>query len=141
VVEIAFSRNGHSKTTTLSDLDAALLAEGISDEGNARCTNQLHASHFLHTDALGWLRYTGTHWTARGASAAVSRAIVDTLSRRIQAAINTGEPEKNTNGSSSFAFPTRAGCREPCTYSKAWYMPTSTTSIPNPTCSTAKTAC
>ncbi len=95
VVEIAFSRNGHSKTTTITALDTALLAEGISDEGNARCTNQLHASHFLHTDALGWLRYTGTHWTARGASAAVSRAIVDTLSRRIQAAINTGEPEKH----------------------------------------------
>lgn len=95
VVDIAFSRNGHSKETHVSALDAALLAEGISDEGNARSIHRLHAGHFLHTDALGWLRYTGTHWTAKGATAAVSRAIVDTLSKRIQAAINTGEPEKH----------------------------------------------
>lgn len=93
---IPIYRNGdRPEAVHLSTLDLTLLKESISDEGNAHCVMMLYPSQFLCTDALGWLRYTGTHWTAKGATAAVSRAIVATLSRRIQAAINTGEPEKH----------------------------------------------
>lgn len=96
VAEIAFSRNGHGKTATLSAVDMALLAESISDEGNARCANQLYQNRFLHTDALGWMRYTGTHWTARGAT--VSPLIVP-LSIPCHGASRQpstpGEPEKH----------------------------------------------
>lgn len=73
---------------------AFLLTEGISDEGNAHCLNQLYANRFLYTDALGWLHYTGQHWTAKGADAAVNRAIVDTLAARIKAALKD-DPEKH----------------------------------------------
>jgi putative DNA primase/helicase len=74
--------------------DSYLLTEGISDEAVARCVNRLYANRFLHTDALGWLHYTGRHWTAKGAETAVNRAIVDTLAKRIKAALND-DPEKH----------------------------------------------
>lgn len=71
-----------------------LLTEGISDEGNAHCLNQLYEDRFLYTEALGWLHYTGQHWTSKGADAAVNRAIVDTLAARIKAALKD-DPEKH----------------------------------------------
>lgn len=71
-----------------------LLLEGISDEGNARCVKQLYPNTFLYTEAQGWLSYTGTHWTAKGAEAIVNRSIVDTLTSRIKAALSS-DPEKH----------------------------------------------
>lgn len=91
VVDLTLYQNGANKDSPSS----LLIHESISDEGNAQCTHRTHRDNFLHTDALGWLRYTGTHWTAKGANATVNRAIVDTLTQRIQAAIKTGEPEKH----------------------------------------------
>jgi putative DNA primase/helicase len=89
VGEIPIYRNGSTpEASHLEPVDMALLREGISDEGNARCVNLLYAGRFLHVDALGWLRYTGTHWTTKQAEAHVSRAIVDTLTRRIKAALS-----------------------------------------------------
>jgi len=96
VGELPIYHNGTSPhREALDPVDLALLREGISDEGNARCMRLLYPDRFLHTDALGWLRYTGTHWTTKQAEAQVSRAIVETLTRRIKAAINTGEAEKH----------------------------------------------
>lgn len=91
--------NGHSNktsTVTLPDYedDSYLLTEGISDEGNARCIARLYQDHFLYTEAQGWLHYTGKHWTAKGADAALERAIVETLARRIRAALDN-DPEKH----------------------------------------------
>ena len=95
VVQFPIHHNGATKESSVSNADAALLHESISDEGNAQATRMLHGDRFLHTDALGWLRYAGTHWTAKAATAAVNRAVVDTLGHRIQAAIHTGTPEKH----------------------------------------------
>lgn len=96
VVVIPTYRNGSTPTVApLEPLDLALLKEGISDEGNACCVMLLFPTRFLYTDALGWLRYTGTHWTTKQAEAHVNRAIVTTLTRRIQAALATGDPEKH----------------------------------------------
>jgi putative DNA primase/helicase len=93
-----FSANGKTHDQWIgrtAPSQAALLYESISDEGNARCTQQRYAGRFLYTDALGWLCYTGTHWTPKGAEAAVQRAIVETLTQRIQAAIRSDAPEKH----------------------------------------------
>lgn len=45
----------------------------------------------LYSESLGWLHYTGTHWTAEAAEAAVDRAVVSTLIRRIEAASQSGD--------------------------------------------------
>lgn len=99
VSDLTIYRNGNTPTPARArlplDLEKSILGQGISDEGNAQCTHMLYPNRFLHTDALGWLRYTGTHWSPKGAEAAVNRAIVDTLIRRIESAIYTGEPEKH----------------------------------------------
>jgi len=71
------------KSLSLEDF---LLAAGMSDEGNAQCVARLHAGRFLHSKELGWLAYTGTHWTMESAEALLDRAIVDTLERRVEAA-------------------------------------------------------
>lgn len=66
-----------------------LITEAYDDEGNAQCVNRLYAGRFLHSPELGWLHYTGTHWTNQGADAAIDRAIVDTLRQRRHAAVDT----------------------------------------------------
>jgi putative DNA primase/helicase len=70
-----------------------LLNEGAHDEGNAQCVKQRHVGHFVQNDAFGWMRYTGTHWTAKGGEEAVDRAVVDTLSARIKAALDSGKAD------------------------------------------------
>jgi putative DNA primase/helicase len=76
-------------------LEDFLLVAGMSDEGNAQCVARLHAGRFLHSKALGWLAYTGTHWTTENAEALLDRAIVDTLIRRIEAASSGKNPEEH----------------------------------------------
>ena len=71
-----------------------LLTEGTHDEGNARCVDARYAGKFLQNDAYGWLSYTGTHYTTTGAEAALDRAIVETLSARIAAALDSGKADK-----------------------------------------------
>lgn len=63
-------------------IDNPLLEESADDEGNAQCVKHLYGKTFLYTDELGWLKYNGTHWKAKGAGAALNRAIVDTLKQR-----------------------------------------------------------
>lgn len=67
-------------------LTAFLLSAGTSDEANAQCVNRLYAGRFLYAEALGWLYWRGTHWTTEGAEAALDRAVVATLLKRIEAA-------------------------------------------------------
>lgn len=92
-----FSANGNTQGRWRGGTppyQVALLQESASDEGNARCTQQRYAGRFLYTNALGWLHYTGAHWTPKGAEAAVQRAIVETLAQRIQTAIRSHTPER-----------------------------------------------
>ncbi len=71
------------KSQALTDF---LLSAGMSDEANAQCVNRLYGGRFLHSEALGWLHWTGTHWATESAEAALDRAVVATLLRRIEAA-------------------------------------------------------
>lgn len=73
---------------------AALLEEGAHDEGNAQCVNQRFAGRFVYNDALGWMRYTGTHYTNEGAEAKLERDITDTLIARIDAALKSGKADQ-----------------------------------------------
>ncbi len=67
--------------------DNFLLTAGLHDEGNAQCVYRLHGAEVAYCEALGWLSYTGTYWSAKQGESAVRRAIVDTLKRRSVAAI------------------------------------------------------
>ena len=66
-----------------------LLTAGLHDEGNAQCVYRLHGEKLAFCEALGWLYYTSTHWSAKQGEAAVRKAIVDTLKRRSIAAIES----------------------------------------------------
>jgi len=109
----SFSANGHIPTSFDHYLDGslippeaahagrlaaetqhALLQQGISDEGNAQCTTLLYPGRFLHNDAFGWLYYDDRQWILDNAEATVDRSIVDTLTKRVAAATQSGELEK-----------------------------------------------
>ncbi|MCB0081785.1 MAG: hypothetical protein KDE47_12680 [Caldilineaceae bacterium] len=79
------------QAVTASDM---LLTAGVHDEGNAQCTNARYAGRFAYNDALGWMHHTGTHWDVDGADLSVDRAIVDTLTARMSAALATGQGEQ-----------------------------------------------
>lgn len=49
------------------------------DEGHAQATALIYGDLLRYTDAIGWLWYTGTHWTTERAEAIVNRAITVTL--------------------------------------------------------------
>jgi len=66
--------NGHD--------ESYLLFQSYDDEGNAQAVNKRHSGQFLHCLSLGWLHYTGTHWTTKLAESKLERAIVDTLKAR-----------------------------------------------------------
>ncbi len=59
-----------------------LLNEERNDLGNATCVAATRGAGFLHTDAFGWMQWTGTHWQRDAAEAAVHGAVVDTLKAR-----------------------------------------------------------
>ena len=67
--------------------DRFLLNAGRHDEGNAQCVYRLYGDKLAYCDSLGWLTYTGTHWSNERGEASVQDAIVDTLKRRCHAAI------------------------------------------------------
>lgn len=73
-----------------ADIEDRLLNEHIDDEGNARCVNALYQGKFIYSDKLGWLSYTGTHWTSAGAEMEVERAITETLIKRAELALKNG---------------------------------------------------
>lgn len=68
------------------EIRAFLLAAGMSDEANAQSAARLYPGRFLHSEALGWLAYTGRQWTPEGAEAMLDRAVVATLIERIKTA-------------------------------------------------------
>lgn len=64
-----------------------LLTEDASDEGNAQCVYQVYGNLFLFSEALGWLRYSGTHWEGENAEADLERKIVEVLQARREEAV------------------------------------------------------
>lgn len=86
--------NGHhpepdAPTNDAPPDDSYLLVEGTHDEGNAQCVHKRHQGQFLHSESLGWIRFTSTHWTIDEAESTVERAITETLIARMQAGIQT----------------------------------------------------
>lgn len=66
----------------LSPTEQYFLAAAADDEGNARCLHYVHGRRFLYCPAYGWLMWTGTHWAAENAEAAVRRAAAAVIKRR-----------------------------------------------------------
>lgn len=99
-VSVADMLNGHFHTPEQAEAEkaekeikTALLREGAHDEGNARCVHIHHGGKFLHSDALGWLQHTRTHWIMEGGEAAVERAITETLIERAEISLKSGAPD------------------------------------------------
>lgn len=93
-----------AKAPPLAKADEAyLLAEHEDDAGNGDAMVKRYGAHFAYTGALGWLQYTGTHYEAEGAEAAVYLAAEETLRARSAAAIAAG---KRYNGLLREATPT-----------------------------------
>lgn len=69
--------------------DIFLLTQGADDEGNAQCVAHLHGARFLYCGALGWMRYSGTHWQRENAEPALDRVIVATLQARQQVGLQS----------------------------------------------------
>ncbi len=97
-------KNGnHSNITALVDAglinpaQPMLLTLPTHDEGNAQCVLALHPHRFHHNESLGWLQNNKTHWTREGAEATLERAIVDTLTARIDAALKSGQADKHSD--------------------------------------------
>ena len=70
-----------------------LLRHGPEDEGNAQTVAELHGGEFLYTPELGWLHWTGTHWSPNGAELTLDRAVTEILIARRVAAV---EAEKES---------------------------------------------
>ena len=65
------------------------LAEFSPDDlGNADAFTALHGADYAYSDAIGWLKYTGTHWEPEGAEAALDHDIAQMLRTRQHAAID-----------------------------------------------------
>ena len=77
------------------DAEDALLSAGAHDEGHAQAFNLRYRGRFLHSEALGWLYHTGTHWTTEASEAALDRfGMADTLQARIEAALRSGRADQ-----------------------------------------------
>lgn len=86
---------GYTKAPeTPADNHDYLLSEGAHDEGNAQCVNARYQGRFAQNGAFGWIYHTGTHWTQDGAEEALERAITETLTARIGAALKSGKADQ-----------------------------------------------
>ena len=70
------------------DLMRVFLSAGAHDAGNAESAHALFGRDYLHSDAIGWLRWAGTHWATGGAEAELDLAITAMLKARARAAID-----------------------------------------------------
>lgn len=55
--------------------------------GFAQYFHEKYPNSFIHNDAFGWMRYTGTHWTKSGAKDILARMIEDVLRECAEEAI------------------------------------------------------
>lgn len=65
----------------------ALLNTSPDDEGNAQAVYYFHGDQYVFTDAYGWMRYTGKHWTPALAERDLNLAVTATLIRRQRAGL------------------------------------------------------
>jgi P4 family phage/plasmid primase-like protien len=68
-----------------SDLNALLLRGEPDDNGNAEAMWRLYGREILYTPALGWLRWTGTHWASTPEEVITQYAIKALKRRRVAA--------------------------------------------------------
>jgi putative DNA primase/helicase len=68
------------------NIDEVLLKGEPDDNGNAEAMWRLYGHEFLFTPAIGWLRWTGTHWTDVPEPIVQQKAI-SALKRRRHAAV------------------------------------------------------
>lgn len=76
--------------------DVAYLSYSADDTGNAEIMYELYKDRFLYSPALGWLEYTGTHWTEISESP-VNMAAMDTLKRRRHSAVDASTKGENVH--------------------------------------------
>jgi putative DNA primase/helicase len=78
---------------SMTDEDRALASFKPDDAGNAEAFEWAHGQDYAYTTALGWLRWTGTHWQADDTDARLAIAMKNLLRRR-QAAAALAENQK-----------------------------------------------
>ncbi len=71
------------------DLLRTFLTAGADDLGNAECAIAMFGRDYLFSDALGFMRWTGTHWETNGAETDLERQIMALLKARARAAVDT----------------------------------------------------
>lgn len=77
-------------STQVADI---LLTAGANDDGNAECAVAIFGQNYLHTDAYGWLRWTGTHWDSRLAEKTLDNDITTMLRMRSKFAVDKGNQD------------------------------------------------
>lgn len=75
-------------------IDDNLVALGMSDHANALALAMLRPGEFLRCDAYGWLYWDGRQWVTDNAEAALDRAVVEMLRRRVAAATSPAHFER-----------------------------------------------
>ena len=95
----AASRTGEEARALAESVDQgdgltkSLLLGETHDEQNAQCVRHLHPN-FANNESHGWLYYNGQRWGNDDAESKLDRAIVDTMLKRIGAALGEGTDEK-----------------------------------------------
>lgn len=83
--------NGNSHAPLDDEGDDYLLSNNMHDEGNAQCTAHRYPGQFTYNDAFGWLAYNGKYFVRDGGEQRLDRAIVETLTERINAILQSGD--------------------------------------------------
>lgn len=74
---------------------AMFLMFDAGDKGNADCIVTMAGGDYRYTSTLGWLRWTGTHWSGKSAEADFHNTAVDVLQARYDA--STGKDYENVH--------------------------------------------
>ena len=85
--DLAAHTNGAGGDSLVTDL----VEKGKHDLGNAVYTHTLYGDRFLFNDGLGWLYWTGTHWSGDTAEAKVHGATVKALKQRCAVALQSDD--------------------------------------------------
>lgn len=75
----------------MTDTDAVLLDLPADDEGNARAAVHMFGKEFAYSAALGWMRWSGTHWRQDPAEAEVDKMLLAVLKQRRLLAVTAGK--------------------------------------------------
>ncbi len=79
------AQNGNVPPTATS---FDLCSFDADDAGNSDAMNALYGQDFLYCVSLGWLHYTGTHWSLDSDGAMVRKSAIETLRKRRHAAVD-----------------------------------------------------